>query len=202
MAPVGVVLAGGGSRRLGGIPKGLEDVGGARIIDRVAAALREVTGELLLVANDAAAATWLPGVRVASDVHPGVGGLAGVEAALSEGRDALVVAWDMPFVTSELLRALVAAADESGADIALPESISPHGCEPFCAFYSVRVRESLSRFLASGGGAAREFLGRIPRVQLIPAAEIAALGDSRQLFFSVNTPDDLERARAIAKATE
>ena len=47
---VGVVLAGGASTRFGA-PKGLATVGGARIIDRVAAALREATPLLRLAAN-------------------------------------------------------------------------------------------------------------------------------------------------------
>src|SRR6188768_632816 len=57
-SPVGVVLAGGASRRFGGTPKGLERVGSTRIIDRVASALRGVTADLLLAANDPAATAW------------------------------------------------------------------------------------------------------------------------------------------------
>lgn len=201
-----MVLAGGSSRRLGGAPKGLAEVAGIRIIDRVAAALREVAPELLLVANDPAASQWLPGTSVTSDLHPGKGGLAGVEAALGNGggRDALVVGWDMPFVTPAILRAILEAAESNSADIALPASDSPYGFEPFCAYYSVRVLPSLSRFLeaGSGGGAARDFIGRSSRVHLLQAQQVAAVGDARMLFFSVNTAADLERARAMAKATE
>ena len=51
MRCTGVILAGGGATRYGGRPKGLERVGGRRIIDRVADVLRETTDELLLVAN-------------------------------------------------------------------------------------------------------------------------------------------------------
>src|SRR5450759_1437842 len=65
---VGVILAGGGARRLGGQPKGLLLVEGARIIDRVATALREASDDLLLVANDPSASEWLPGVRTATGV--------------------------------------------------------------------------------------------------------------------------------------
>jgi molybdopterin-guanine dinucleotide biosynthesis protein A len=64
------VLAGGAASRYGGLPKGLERVGGRRIIDRVAAALGEVTDDLLLIANDPAGAGWLPGIRVGQDVVP------------------------------------------------------------------------------------------------------------------------------------
>lgn len=181
-----------------GAPKGLELVGDRRVIDRVATELRTVAPELLLVANDPDATRWLPGVAVLSDLHPGAGGMAGVEAAVTHAGDALVVAWDMPFVSATLLRALLKAARERDADVALPESVSPYGFEPFCAFYSARILPSLSAFFASGGGAARDFLGQVTRVYRMPLAEVEQHGDPRRLFFSVNTREDLERAREMA----
>ena len=199
-APVGVVLAGGASRRLGGTPKGLEPIGKTRIVDRVAAALRSVTDELLLVANISEATHWLPDVAVVSDEHVGAGGLAGVEAALRRGRDALVVAWDMPFVTPSLLAAVVEATRAHESLVTVPESESPHGFEPFCALYSRQTLPALSAFLDAGGGAAHEFLKKVPRVHRIPLAQIARIGDPKRLFFSVNTSDDLERARVMARA--
>ena len=60
----GVILAGGLSSRYGGLPKGLERVGGRRIIDRVADVLGDVTDDLLLVANHPDAAAWLPGMPI------------------------------------------------------------------------------------------------------------------------------------------
>jgi len=51
----GAIIAGGRAARFGGALKGLELVGGTRIIDRVAAALRESCDELIVVANDPAA---------------------------------------------------------------------------------------------------------------------------------------------------
>jgi molybdopterin-guanine dinucleotide biosynthesis protein A len=194
------VLAGGASRRLAGALKGLELLGDRRVIDRVAAALQAVTPQLLLVANHPGASHWLPGVAVAADLHPGAGGLAGVETALSRGGDALVVAWDMPFVTPTLLNALLSAARAHDADVAAPESESPYGLEPFCAFYSARILPSLSMFLSGGGGAAGDFLRDVPRLYRMPLAEVERLGDPRQFFFSVNTPADLERARVMATA--
>ena len=185
---------------MAGAPKGLEVVGDRRVIDRVATALREVAPELLLVANDAGASRWLPGVAVLSDLHPGAGGMAGVEAAVSQAGDVLVVAWDMPFITASLLRALLEAARAHDADVALPESVSPYGFEPFCAFYSARTLPSLSAFFASGGGPARDFLRQVARVYRMPLAEVERHGDPRRLFFSVNTREDLESARDMAAA--
>ena len=185
---------------MSGIAKGLEIVGDRRIIDRVAAELRAAHAELVLAANDPAAAQWLPGVAVVSDRHRAAGGIAGVESALSLGRDAIVVAWDMPFVTASLLELLIAEARSHDALVAIPESESPYGIEPFCGFYSAAVLPLLSSFLDGGGGAARSFLERVPRVHRIPLASVARLGDPGRLLFSVNTPDDLARAREMAGA--
>jgi molybdopterin-guanine dinucleotide biosynthesis protein A len=198
------VLAGGASRRLGGIPKGLVHVGNRRVIDLAAAALRDVTDTLVLAANDRDAGSWLPGVAVAADLHPGAGGLAGVEAAMrvAGGRAALVVAWDMPFVSAELLRLLVRSATEHDADVALPESPSPYGFEPFCAVYAARVLPALTAWLEAGGGAARDFLHAVPRLHRVPEAEIARVGDPARLFFSVNTPEDLAEARALVERSQ
>jgi molybdopterin-guanine dinucleotide biosynthesis protein A len=196
------VLAGGASRRLGGSPKGLEVVGESRIVDRVASALKPVSDELVLIANVAEADQWLTGVTVIRDLHAGAGGLAGVEAALTRGRDALVVAWDMPFVTTRLLAALVELAHRADAAITLPESESPFGYEPLCAYYSIRLREALRVFLDAGGGAAHDFIARTQDVHTLPISAVRGFGDPRQLFFSVNTPDDLVRARAIATSTK
>lgn len=196
------MLAGGQGRRLGGIPKGLEIVGPTRIIDRVARALHPVTSEIWLAANDPDARTWLRDAPVLEDLHADRGGLAGVEAALVRGRDVVVVAWDMPFVTTRLLRALVTTALERRADAVLPASDSPHGFEPFCAFYSARLATRLTAFLDAGGGAAHEFVDGVDRLQLLPDDVVRDLGDPARLFFSVNTADDLARARAMAKLPE
>ena len=163
-------------------------------------ALRAVTDDVLLAANDDGAPQWVPGVSVVRDRHPGTGGLAGVDAALQRAAGgALVVAWDMPFVTPALLRAILGAASEHGADLVVPESESPYGFEPFCAFYGKELAQALATFVERGGGAARDFVRQVPRVHRIPIADIARLGDPQRLFFSVNTPDDLDRARAMTK---
>ena len=183
---------------MGGAPKGLEIVGSHRIIDRVAGALRHACGEVILAANDASAASWLPGVPVVADIHQGAGGLAGVEAAMRRSGSVLVVAWDMPFVPARLLDEITRVAVDGTADVVVPESDSPYGFEPFCAFYGAGVLPALTAFLANGGGAARDFVARVKRVHRIPLADVSAFGDPATTFLSVNTSQDLARARTIA----
>ena len=189
---VGVILAGGGATRFGGAPKGLSVVDGQRIIDRVATALRSVTDELLLIANDDAASTWLPGVRTAADVRRGEGALGGLHAALahSNGQAALVVAWDMPYVSEGLLRAL-RDLGERGYDAALPESaMSGRGVEPLCAWYGPACLAAIERRLDEGDRRVVSFFGDV-RVARLGAAEVSRWGDPARIFFNVNTPSDL-----------
>jgi molybdopterin-guanine dinucleotide biosynthesis protein A len=185
----GVVLAGGQATRFGGQPKGLELVRGARIIDRVAAALRAVADDLLLVANDPDAAYWLPGVRTLADVRPGSGSLGGIYSALVHARTpVIVVAWDMPFVTSSLLTPLL----ENDADVVVYESRSPRGIEPLCAFYRPSCLGPIEQQIDAGDLRVVDFFERMRVIRLPPPS------DPDLTFMNVNTPSDLALAEALA----
>lgn len=183
---------------MGGRPKGLAVVGTSRIVDRVADALHHACSSVILAANDDGAADWLPDIGIVRDRYAGAGGLAGVDAAIAHAGDVAVVAWDMPFVPGALLEELVRRARDTAADVVLPESDSPHGVEPFCAFYSARVLQPLGIFLATGGGPAHEFLVQLDGVHRMPLRDVSAFGDPATIFLSVNSAEDLVRARTIA----
>lgn len=195
-ACTGVILAGGAASRYGGRPKGLERVGGERVIDRVARALVEVTDTLLLIANDPEASAWLPDVRVESDVRTHCGSLGGIHAALVHAETpVLVVAWDMPFVNASLLGALRARAAE--ADAVLPESGSRRGVEPLCAYYGLACTPAIERRLDAGDLRVISFFDEV-RTTRVPVADVRRHGDPGILFMNINTPDDLERAERYA----
>jgi molybdopterin-guanine dinucleotide biosynthesis protein A len=192
----GVILAGGEARRYGGAAKGLERVGGRRIIDRVAQVLAAAADDLLLVANDPDAAAWLPGVPVAADVRPGNGSLGGIHAALTRAaRPILVVAWDMPFVPAALLRALRALG--RGADVAVPESTSTRGVEPLCAYYDPACLGAIDRHLDAGDRRVVGFFDEV-RVARLPDDQVRRFGDPALMFLNVNTPDELVLAERHA----
>ena len=198
MPPVGVILAGGASGRFGGA-KGLQRVGGVRIIDRVVAALSAVAPDLLLVANAGDAGTWLPEAPLVADMIQGGGGLSGVHAALSHsGRAVVVVALDMPFVSPALLRKLVTRGSGRLAEASVPQSASPVGMEPFCAWYAAASLTPLDRALRAGEFGAARFIRGLTRVEWLPETDASAFGDPARLYFSVNTRDDLARAEAMA----
>jgi molybdopterin-guanine dinucleotide biosynthesis protein A len=197
MPCTGVILAGGGATRFNGEPKGLERVDGRRIIDRVAGALRLVTDDLLLIANAADAATWLPGVRTERDVRTGFGALGGLHAALAHaGQDIVLVAWDMPFVSGALLGEMRRVGESEGFDAVLPESDgSRRGVEPLCAWYSHRCLPAVEATLDAGDLRVIGFHDRV-RVQRLPLERVTDFGDPTRLFANVNTRDDLAQVLA------
>jgi molybdopterin-guanine dinucleotide biosynthesis protein A len=196
----GAILAGGGATRFGGKPKGLEVVSGARILDRLAAVLQEALGSLpLLVANAPDAPEWRPDLRVVRDVRPGLGSLGGIYTAVVEAPAPVVcVAWDMPFVTPELVRALARGLEQH--DAFLPESDGRRGVEPLCAAYGPACAAAIAASLDRGDLRAIGF-HRDVRAATLPLDAVRRLGDPERLFFNVNTADDLAKAEALCASS-
>jgi molybdopterin-guanine dinucleotide biosynthesis protein A len=213
----GAIVAGGGAVRLEGIAKGLEMVGGVRIVDRVARALGSVVDELVMVvapstvdpqrwhvsyqprAAAAGTATDMPIIRDMLDPGPSASGsAAGVHAALKTlGAPALVVAWDLPFVTRALLASLLAHAHAtSDADAVVFAGAEPDSLEPLCAWYAPRCADVIEAHWNAGERSLHAVLRRV-RTRVIPREALRAFGDPDILLWNVNTPDDLVRARAL-----
>jgi molybdopterin-guanine dinucleotide biosynthesis protein A len=189
----GAILAGGGATRFGGRPKGLEEVGGERILDRLVDVMMAALGEPpLLVANSPDAASWRSDLRTVADVRPGLGALGGIyTAVVCAPAPVVCVAWDMPFVSVSLIRAL--AEGLSHCDAMLPQSGGRRGVEPLCAAYGPACRDAIAASLDQGDLRAIGFHSRIG-VGFLTEPEIRSLGDPDLLFYNVNTAEDLARA--------
>ena len=189
---VGVLLAGGAARRFGGRPKGLATIEGVRIADRVLAALRDATETRLVVANDPRAASWFPGERVVPDGTRGFGPLMGLATALAAagGAAVLVVAWDMPFVTGALLRAVRERGERAGA-AAAPMHGAARWIEPLCAYYPPEALSACRALLDGGERRAAALLEVLPGVITLDDEALASFGDPARLFDSVDSPEDL-----------
>jgi molybdopterin-guanine dinucleotide biosynthesis protein A len=194
---IGAIVAGGEASRFAGAAKGLHTVGGVRIIDRVARAVRTVASELILVSNSDEAARWLADARVVGDVRAERGSLVGLHTALTHTPGgALVVAWDMPFVSAELLALLRDASN--GTELAvIPEG--PSGLEPLCAFYSSRCLRAVEAALDTGDFRLGALIERLPSVRRIPRVVVESAGDPAMLFFNVNSAADLAVAESMAR---
>jgi len=131
------------------------------------------------------------------DVRAGCGSLGGIYTAVLSGPGAvLCVAWDMPFVTADLLAALVKGSP--GFDAFLPESNGPRGMEPLCAVYGPACAPAIERRFAAGELETIAFHSDV-RVGRLPLERVRRFGDPDILFFNVNSPEDLERAERLAQ---
>jgi molybdenum cofactor guanylyltransferase len=190
--PIGVVLAGGRARRLGG-GKATASLAGRPLVSYPVRALRETVDEVAIVAKPSTALPALePGIAVwrepAAPSHP----LVGIAAALTRagGRAVLVCAGDMPFVPVSLL-ARLAAADAGDAPAVVAAS-ARGDLQPLLARYEPGALALLGPAAAEGVAPARAVVG-----SLTPA--IVVVEDPRSLF-NVNTPEDLREAESLLAA--
>jgi len=192
----GTILAGGAASRFGGKPKGLEKVGGERILDRVVKNLQAAAGQPpLLIANAKAAKNWRTDLKVVPDMRPNLGTLGGIYTALTSGEGPVIlVAWDMPFVSVSLLQALI--KESEGFDAFLPEGDRRHGLEPLCAVYRPSCVPAIENCLDREDLRAIAFHPAV-KVGRLPPEEVAKHGNPDELFFNVNTPDDLTLAEEL-----
>ncbi len=197
----GAILAGGQASRLGGRPKGLEMVGGVRILDRLVSVFEAAFGvPPILIANAPDAATWRPGLRVVGDLRPGLGALGGIyTAVVAAPAPVVLAAWDMPFVSVPLLQALAEGLRD--ADACLPGSNGPRGLEPLCAAYGPGAAQAIAVSIEAGDLRAVGFHDRI-KVGILSTTRVRAFGDPAALFFNVNTADDLVEADRLWRTLE
>jgi molybdopterin-guanine dinucleotide biosynthesis protein A len=191
----GVALAGGENARYGGVAKGLLELGGRRIVDRVLDALRVAADERFLITNDAGIRNAVRDVAVFADARHERGSLVGVHTALLHCSDgALIVAWDMPFVSPALLSRLRALGEQARVAI-VPEG--PDGPEPLCAYYPRACLDVAERQLELREMRLSAFIDAIPQRLILPRDEVQRFGHAERLFANVNSPSDLDTARSI-----
>jgi molybdopterin-guanine dinucleotide biosynthesis protein A len=191
----GVVLAGGKGSRLGGVNKALLEVGGQTNIDRVLAVLGALCDELVLVANDKAL-VGQPQVRLVMDAEPHAGVLPALAQGLgtASGQLAIVVACDMPFLSSGLLAEQLKRA--ASQDVVMP--VVGGRPEPMHAVYRPQTcLTAVRNSLAAGERRMISFLDRL-RVSWMEEDELRVLDPELLSFFNTNTREDLERARILA----
>jgi molybdopterin-guanine dinucleotide biosynthesis protein A len=191
----GVVQAGGKSTRMGGQPKALMDLGGERIIERVVRAVEPAVDDLLIVTNTPEPYAFL-GLPMVPDAFPDSGSLGGIYSGLkAASRDAVfTVACDMPFLHAGVIRLVVDRAGEG--DVVIPLVGGQY--ETLHACYHKRCILPMEERLRQGRLKIVDFFDRV-RVVTIDEAEIRLRGDPDTVFMNVNTPPELERARALAR---
>ena len=177
------ILAGGASSRMGTDKSQLllED---QTFVERIAATLLTVTDSIRLVGGRENST-----LSTVADVYPQWGALGGLHAALSACRRdwAIVVACDLPFVTSELFRSL--ASQRGNHDAVVP--MQPDGRpQPLAALYRVDPCARRATELIEAGRRRPLDLLESVNTRWVDFAEIANLDQAQRFFVNINTPDD------------
>ena len=187
------ILAGGRARRYGGRDKGALVVDGRSIRERQLAALAPIAGDILIVGMSGAFRQGPdPGrtpIRAVPDRVTGCGPLGGLHTALVESafEITIVLACDMPYVSSPLLLHLTTLARAGDADAVVPRT--DRGYHPLCAAYTRACLEPVARRLADGQLKMIDLFEDV-RVRAVDAEELRAFGDVRRLLANVNSPAD------------
>ncbi len=196
---LGLVLAGGLARRMGGGDKARISIGGVAILQRVLACLTPQCERIIINANGDPARFADTGLPVVADSVPDFAGpLAGILAGLDwAAAHAPGIEWllsapgDCPFLPKNLLERLYQARLAASTPLACARS--GEWRHPVVALWSVALREDLRRVLTEEG---------LHKIEIWTARHGIALADWAaepvDPFFNVNTPEDAERAEKLA----
>jgi molybdenum cofactor guanylyltransferase len=201
-AVTGVVLAGGQSRRMGGGDKGMLELAGKSMLRHVIDRLAPQVGRIVINANGDPARFADFGLPVVADTTEGfMGPLAGVLAGMrwsaTHAADAqwiVTAAGDAPMLPLDLVRQLGAAVSGRPGAIALAQSAEE--LHPVIGLWPVALAADLEEQLHSG---IRKVLRWTDRHGTVPVAfPMTRIGGMEvDPFFNANTPEELDRLRAI-----
>lgn len=189
---LGLVLAGGQGRRMGGADKALLRLAGKPLVAHAIARLGPQCGGLALNANGETARFAAFGLPVVADEIADAGPLAGVLAGLRLAREnsfafVCTLSVDAPFAPADLVARLHAARRAAAAGMAVASSGGRR--HHVIALWPVALEAELRRALVEDGlRKAETFVTRqAPATAEWPDAP-------RDPFFNVNRPEDLARA--------
>ncbi len=197
---VGVLLAGGLARRMGGGDKCLQRLGGRTLLARALETAAPQVGPLILNAAGDPARFQDYGVPVVADVIDGFAGplagvLTGMEWASRNQPDAHWLATfptDAPFFPGDLVTRMLEEIDRRGADMAC--ALSNDRTHPVFALWPVRLADALRRAMLEEE--MRKLDLWTSRFNIVHVSWPVTPHDP---FFNINRPEDLERAEALLK---
>jgi molybdenum cofactor guanylyltransferase len=188
MKITGIVLAGGQSRRMGGMDKGLITFRGRPLIAHVLQRLALQVDEILISANRNLEAYAEFGYRVIPDAIGGFAGpLAGLQCGLQEATHPLVltVPCDVPMLPQDLVERLASALQASGAQLSVAFTAS--GTQPVFSLCRKEVLPGLDSYLGDGGRKVQAWQAELDTVQV-------SFEDEAEAFMNINTLQERDAA--------
>ena len=197
---VGVLLAGGLARRMGGGDKCLRQLGGHSLLDILIERTQDQVSQLIINANGDPKRFEAQGLQIVPDVIDGFQGplagvLTGLEWAVSHVPEAQWVvsfATDAPFIPLDMVERLFQSVEDDGADMAC--AMTNGRTHPVFALWPVRLKEDLR--CAMVGEEIRKIDLWTGRYNI---AHVEFSIEPLDPFFNVNRPDDLAHAETLYK---
>ena len=201
---LGVILAGGQGRRLGGGDKSQRLLAGRPLLDYVVDRIRPQLAprRLVLNANGDANRFGAVGLPVIADTMPGQPGpLAGILAAMMAARACsppchwvFSVPTDTPFLPRDLLQRLLRELTTGKAGIVLAASAG--GLCQVCGLWPLQLAGDLAQSLAGGQNGVLAWASRNRMSTVVFPPEVIG-GQPCDPFFNINSPEDLAVAERL-----
>lgn len=189
---VGIILAGGKSRRMG-TNKAFLEIGGMPLIEREVKILSPLFPTVAVVSKELEKFRFMKGVSFVKDLFPEQHALGGIYTALSHFRkDCFVFACDLPFLNPHLIQAMI--AQENGYEVLIPKS--RHGLEPLYAIYTGNCLPILEKQIRHSRWSL-ELLVQQTRLRVFDSTLLHSLDPKELSFFNVNTSGQLRKAQGI-----
>jgi molybdenum cofactor guanylyltransferase len=184
------VLAGGKSTRMG-TDKAFVMLDGRTLLARMLDVARSLTPEVAIVGDPSKFSAFAP---VIEDAFPGCGPLGGIHAALCASRSELnvILAVDIPFMSTALVNYILSRAKSSDACVTLPRAAG--GLQPLCAVYRRSFADLAERALKAGKNKIDAVFDET-RILVLSEQEIQHAGFALTNFQNLNTPRDLASAQ-------
>ena len=192
---VGVILAGGQSRRMGGVEKALIPVGGTSLIERAIARASVQVADLVINANGDPKRFAHLGLPVEADPVGGfVGPIAGILAGFAwMRRERPKARWlasfscDTPFFPMDMVERLISKAQSEGAKVAVAASGGRQ--HHIFAVWSADIAAKPEDVLVRDG-----FRKMETWIASFPNVHVNFDADPFDPFTNINTPEDLALA--------
>lgn len=190
-AIVGCVLAGGKSTRMGS-DKALLKVGGVTLIERSVTLLTEMFPSVVISSDRGAEFEFL-GIPVLPDIRKDCGPLGGIHAVLTQTHaDSLfVLACDMPFVSTDLIRYVISSRPDANAVV---PSLAGR-VHPLCGLYSRNGLSAIERALYQGKYKLQDVLREV-KAAVVPITSDLPFYKP-YLLDNLNTIEDVEHAQGL-----
>ena len=191
-----IILAGGKSLRLG-YDKVLETVGSRSLVEKVVNSVAALSDDIIIVTaaeRSMPEFDHYPNLKVVHDMYPGKGPLNGIYTGLYASSTScnIVVAADMPFISTALLRYMIEQVD--GYDMVTPRV--GDRVEPLHSVYTRNCMNTIEQMFEQGVLGVHKLHSRV-NTRYVDVDEVTRFDPEKLSFFNINTEQDLLKAREL-----